>query len=152
MITKELGKKMVAFQKELLTIVGSILFFWASLYTKSVMKTTPKFKEKSTTWYENYNLPTKWDIQYHALVMRKDVRVSKPWCEDRLDQLPLLVDLNSQMKMVTKSKGQDGLVVNLHISSDLPSIQKDLVSENNTDSLGSFPHKIAHILSMNQSV
>ena len=101
---------MVAFQKELLTIVGSILFFWASLYTKSVMKTTPKFEEKSTTWYGNCNLPTKWDIQYKALAVRKDVRVSKPWCEDRLDQLPLLVDVNSQMKMVAKSEGHDGLV------------------------------------------
>jgi len=35
---------------------------------------------------------------------------SKLWCEDSLDQLLLLADLNSQMKMVAKSEGHDGLV------------------------------------------
>ena len=66
--------------------------------------------EAQVQWYENCQFPSKWDMKYLPVCQRSTRRVSKPWCVERTEQLPLIEDLGTQMKLVSAAEDVDGIV------------------------------------------
>lgn len=91
--------------------VGMCLALLIALTAKSMQPKEKKHHyDAQIQWYENCQFPSKWDMKYVPVCQRSTRRVSKPWCVERTEQLPLIEDLGTQMKLVSMAEDVDGLV------------------------------------------
>jgi hypothetical protein len=101
-------------QRELFMFVILLSLVVATKYGRTWYVSTKLAEKKHydtpITFLENCQFPTKWDMTYRAVCLRPNRKVSKPVCEDRVEQRPQWSDLEKQFQLVCAAEDVDVLV------------------------------------------